>query len=114
TVNSDNRLELDSDKLVTALQTDPNGTVSLFNDMAQNLYNSLDTATDSIDGTVTVRQNGLNASIEQVTKRITAAEELISRKMELLTTQYSNLDAALTQMQSQLTYLTTQLASLSS
>jgi flagellar hook-associated protein 2 len=114
TVNGDNRLELDSDKLVEALQTDPNGTVSLFNDMAQNLYNSLNTATDSIDGTVTVRQNGLNASIEQVTKRITAAEELISRKMELLTTQYSNLDAALTQMQSQLTYLTTQLASLSS
>jgi len=114
TVDNKNRLSLDPEKLHSALQTDPNGTVSLFNNMAQNLGNSLKTFTDSIDGTVTLQENSLKTGMDQIDKKVTDTQALIDRKMELLKTQYINLDSALTQMKAQQSYLTSQLSSLSS
>jgi flagellar hook-associated protein 2 len=114
TVDSNNKLSLDSDDFETALADDFNGTVTLFNTMAQNMYDALDNVTDSIDGTITLQKNSLQANIDRMDDKITSTQALVDRKMELLKAQYINLDAALTEMQSQQSWLTSQLASLSS
>jgi flagellar hook-associated protein 2 len=113
TVDSNNKLTLDSDDLKTALAGDFTGTATLFNTMAQEMYDALDNVTDSIDGTLTLQENSLQASIDRMTDKITSTQTMIDRKMELLRTQYINLDSALTQMQSQQSWLSSQLASLS-
>jgi flagellar hook-associated protein 2 len=114
TVDKNNRLTLNSDTLSTALAKDSTGTVSLFKNTAQKLDTSLKALTDSIDGTVTLKENSIQSGIDATTKKITTTQDLIDRKMAALTQQYIALNAALSEMQSQQSYLTTQLDSLSS
>jgi flagellar hook-associated protein 2 len=114
TVDSSNKLSLDSDAFKTALADDFGGTVTLFNTMAQSMYDALDNVTDSIDGTVTLQENSLQANIDRMEDKITATQTLVDRKMALFTAQYTALDSALSEMKSQQEWLSSQLSSLSS
>lgn len=109
TVGSDNKLALDSEKLQTAMETDFSGNVTIFNNMAEDFSTALKNYTDSIDGAVTLQEDSLKKSITNLERRITTTQNRIDDRMEILTRQYISMESALSQMQAQLSYLTSQL-----
>ena len=111
TINSSNKLELDADKLTDALESDFGNTVTAFNAMAESFDETLDHLTDSIDGTLTLRQNSLQDGIDRLDDKITSTQERIDRKMALMTKQYQAMELAITQLQSQQSYLSSLLSS---
>jgi flagellar hook-associated protein 2 len=114
TVDSQNKMSLDIAAFDDARAIDPAGTLSLFTTLAQNMYDQLDDVTDSIDGPVTLQEKGLQDGMSRLDGKITRTQEMIDRRMEMMKNQYINLDSALSAMQSQQSWLTSQLSSLSS
>lgn len=90
------------------------GTLTLSNGYGTQLTNLINTLTDSTTGAIASRTSGLNDSI----KRITAQEDNFNERLTTMEAnyrrQFSALDAMLSQMNSTSTFLTKQLASLSS
>ena len=70
--------------------------------------------TDSIDGTVSLRETSIKSSIDTVDEKITNTQEVIDRKMEMLSRQFQAMEAALNQMQALQSYVSSQLGSLMS
>lgn len=105
TFASDSTLKLDSTKFQDALETDFSDTASLFNDLGQSLSTSLNSYTDSIDGTLTLQQKTLQSSMDSLDKKVTSTQERIDRMTALLTKQFIKMDSAVGQMQSQSSYL---------
>lgn len=114
TIDDDNRLTLDTEELESVLATDASGTVSLFQDMAQNMNTLLDTYTDSIDGVITLREKSLEDSISDIEEKIDKTQEHIDRRMEMLTNQYIYMESAISEMNSQLSYISSLLGTSSS
>jgi len=113
TTGNDNKLNIDADELEDALNTDFEGTVSLFNSMATVMDDSLDNVTDSIDGTVALQKENLQSGMDRLDERIASAREHVDRRMQLMTDQFVSMETALTQMQSQSSYLMFQLGTTS-
>ncbi len=63
---------------------------------------------------MTVQQNSIQSAMKTLDKRISSTEESINRKMEMLKKQFITLDSAMAQMQNMSSWLSTQLASMSS
>lgn len=70
--------------------------------------------TDSTDGLIKTRTDGLNASIEALNERIERMETRVENEAERLRAQFTALEATLADMQSQSQFLSTQLASIAS
>ena len=109
TFASDNTLKLDSTKFQEAIKTNFDDTVSLFNTFGESLSTSLNSYTDSIDGTLTLQQKTIQSSMDNLDKRAASTQERIERTMTLLTNQFIKMDSAVGQMQSQSSYLSAQL-----
>ncbi len=73
--------------------------------LASVLASLADTYTNSIDGTVTTEESTIQDNIDKLNEKITSQEDLIDRKMTLLRTQFENMDAAVTKLQSMQSYL---------
>lgn len=112
--DTDGKLSLDSEDLQDSLGSDFATVETAFNDLGQSLYTTLNNLTDSIDGTVTLQQKSAQDSIDRLDKKITSTQDAIDQKMAMLTIQYINMDAALNQLQTQFSYISSQLSSLSS
>lgn len=89
----------------TAHITVNRGIASLF----ESLLNSF---TDSVNGAVTLQENGLQTNIDALNTKVTNMQSNIDDKMAALKTQYVNMDTAIAQLKSTQSYLSTQLASL--
>jgi flagellar hook-associated protein 2 len=105
TFGSDGKLALDTDDLQTALDADDDATKTAYTSMAQSLNTVLENLTDSVDGTVTVQQASIRNSIDWLKEKITKTEDSIDQKMATLKTQFINMDAALNQLQTQSSWL---------
>jgi flagellar hook-associated protein 2 len=80
--------------------------------VASLLEGQLYKVTDSIDGTLTIRQNGVQTSIDQMEDKIETTQDQIDRKMAALTKRFQAMETALSQMQAMQSYLNAQLGSL--
>jgi flagellar hook-associated protein 2 len=90
------------------------GTVTVSNGYAAQLSNLIDTLTNADTGAIASRTTGLNSSIKRIDDQITSFEERMTTLEANYRRQFSSLDAALSQMNTTSSFLTKQLASLSS
>jgi flagellar hook-associated protein 2 len=101
----DGSLLLDEAKLSSALEEDADGVADLFtlvnNGIGKRIPDTVDDYISSIDGTLTFRQKGVKASIENIDKKITREETRISALEEKLTKQFSELERMVSQLKSQ-------------
>ncbi|HEC98366.1 MAG TPA: hypothetical protein ENI58_09505 [Nitrospirae bacterium] len=108
--NRDGTLSLDTGTLSSKLSSDLGGVENLFTDSTSGIgtqvYDYIGNATDSIDGAVTVRINGLESLVGNISDDITDLEAKLSRTEERLRRQFSALESLLSGLTSQGTFLT--------
>jgi len=105
TLDSNNKLSLNSTKFQDALSSDFSKTLSLFNNLGTSMDTKLDNLTDSIDGTVTLEKKTAQSSLTNFDKVIATRQSRIDDMINRMTNQFVAMDSALSQMQSQLSYL---------
>jgi len=105
TFASDNTLSFDTDKFEDALQNDPSDTISALNSFGQLMSTGLNSYTDSIDGSLTSLKKSLQSSMDSLDKRAAAAQDRIDRHIASLTKQFIAMDTAVSNMQSQYSYV---------
>jgi flagellar hook-associated protein 2 len=87
-------------------------TLTLTFGVAEQLDNLLDYLTDSTDGVVTRRQDGLQDQIEELDERIQTLEDRLEMERERLERVFVELERAMNELTTQGNYLLTQLAML--
>jgi flagellar hook-associated protein 2 len=116
TFQKDGSLTVDDAKLANALATDPTGVSNLFvltqNGIGKRLPDVIDDYISSIDGTLTFRQKGVQASVEQIDKKVAREERRIAAVEERLIKQFSALEQLISQLKSQGEFLSQQLSAL--
>ncbi|MHC1745251.1 MAG: flagellar filament capping protein FliD [Syntrophobacteraceae bacterium] len=113
-IDKNNKLSLDSTKLASVLSSDFSSTITAFSNAATSIDTAIGKFTDYVNGGVTLQKNSIQSNIKTLDKRIESTQDMIDRKMELLTTQYIALDSAMLEMQNMSSYISSQLSSLTS
>uniref|UniRef100_A0A832EL49 Flagellar hook-associated protein 2 n=1 Tax=Desulfacinum infernum TaxID=35837 RepID=A0A832EL49_9BACT len=98
-------LKLDAEKFQETLAQDFSGTLSKFNDMAQNLQSVLNTLTDSVNGTVANQKRSVQGKIDKLEDRMETMEKRIDAGMERLKAQFIAMDNAMNTMNNQMSSL---------
>ncbi|WP_232821136.1 flagellar filament capping protein FliD [Dyella sp. C11] len=115
TRNADGTLALDTDKLSSALQSNPSAVQNLFNGTngyATNLNTAITAYTQS-GGIISTRMDSLNNTLTQLSQQQTALDARMSTYQTQLQQQYTNLDTLMSSLNNTSTYLTTALEQLS-
>jgi len=116
TFQKDGSLIVDDAKLANALALDPTGVSNLFvitqNGIGKRLPDVIDDYISSVDGTLTFRQKGVQASVDQIDKKVAREERRIAAVEERLTKQFSALEKIVSQLKSQGEFLSQQLSAL--
>lgn len=113
------KLVFDADAFTTAYTADPGAVANKFttgtpNGFAARLQAVAKGASDSIDGTITTSIKGRNTTIKRMQDSIEDWDTRLALRQETLTKQFTAMETALQQMNSQSNWLTSQLSSLSS
>ena len=98
---------------VTATEPGALGAITVRFGVAESLSKTLQGITNSRDGLIKARTDGLNATMELNNERISLMESRIIREAERMRAQFNSLELQLTEMRSQGDYLLNQLQSLS-
>jgi flagellar hook-associated protein 2 len=114
------KLVFDADKFKTAYAADPAGVAAKFTTgatpetggWAARVAAVAKTASSSTDGTITASINGHATSIARLGKNITDWDDRLTMRRTSLERQYTALETALSTLQSQSTWLASQIASL--
>ncbi len=116
TTNTDSvagKLTFDADKLVAALQSDRGAVRSFFSDAAQGLSAKLTSLLDPIakssSGTIATRAASAGTEMTRIDDRITQIEDRLTERSTRLKAQFTAMERALAQSQSQSSWLTQQL-----
>ncbi|HEX9663194.1 MAG TPA: flagellar filament capping protein FliD [Candidatus Binatia bacterium] len=116
TFQKDGSLTVDDAKLANALAKDPTGVSNLFvltqNGIGKRLPDVIDDYISSVDGALTFRQKGIQASVDQIDKKVAREERRIAAVEERLTKQFSALEQLVSQLKSQGEFLSQQLSAL--
>lgn len=118
---SNNKLELDTSKLSTALNENFDETVAFFTQdetgaskgFAVHMADSLDQVLDSENGLIASRQDGIQRSIDDIEEQIERMETRVLASEERMRAQFNSLELLLSQYQTTGDYLTQQLEALS-
>lgn len=111
TSNTDGVFSLDSSKLKTALSTSYDDVVALFEDgttidgFGALMYNSTSSITDTVDGRIKGRQDGLQDNIKKIESDIRNKEYALSLYEDQLRSQFMGLEAMLASLKSQSNFL---------
>ncbi|MBI2413326.1 MAG: flagellar filament capping protein FliD [Deltaproteobacteria bacterium] len=110
TSNTEGVFSLDSSKLKTALSTSFDDVVAMFEDAAIDgfgalMYNSTSSITDTVDGRIKGRQDGLQDNIKKIEENIRNKEYSLSLYEEQLRSQFMGLEAMLASLKSQSNFL---------
>jgi len=113
------KLTFDDDAFQEAYAADPAGVAARFttgtvNGFAARVQTVAKSASDSVDGTVTTSIKGRNTDISRMQDSIEAWDARLALRQETLQRQFTALETALSQMNSQSSWLSGQLNSLSS
>ncbi len=107
----DGTMSLDDAKLDSALSEQYNAVKALFinqasaTGVAQRITEAVDALDDVVDGALTLRKQLLTDQIDDLAKEITRKEEALAAYEARLHAQYAALDALLSQLQGQLSFL---------
>lgn len=113
TVNRDGTFTFDSAKFSAALAKDPEATQKVVAGLAQRVADVADGASDSIDGSLTLKITGQQGVVTDLGKQIENWDTRLALRRESLQKTYSALEVTLSGLQSQSSWLSSQLASLS-
>lgn len=112
------KLTFDADKFTAAYTADPSAVAAKFtsdtNGFAARVQSVAKKASDSVDGTITGAINSRNTTIRRMQDSIDDWDTRLALRQDTLTKQFTAMETALQQMNSQSSWLTSQLGSLSS
>jgi flagellar hook-associated protein 2 len=112
----DGSLSLDEDKLANAFQEDPTSLANLFlskeNGIGKRLPDAVDDFISAVDGALIFRQKGIGQSIKQIDEKIAREERRIATLEEQLVKRFTALEELVSQLKSQGDFLTQQLSAL--
>jgi flagellar hook-associated protein 2 len=108
------QLVLDEDKFAEAYAADPNSVTAKLTALAGRIQGVADVASDPYEGTITTAVTGRTTTIDRLKDSIDAWDDRLALRRESLTRQFTALETALSQMNSQSSWLSGQLSSLSS
>lgn len=113
-ITSDGQVTFDKDKFATALATDPDKVKAALSTIAQRVSDAATVASDKYDGTITTKIQGEQKTVKSLNDQIADWDTRLADRRSTLEKTYANLEVQLQQLQSQSSWLTGQLASLSS
>lgn len=112
------KLTFDAEKFTAAYAADPSAVAAKFTTAGAGFAARVETvakgASDSIDGSITSSINGRNSTIKRMQDSIESWDTRLALRQNTLTKQFTAMETALQQMNSQSSWLTSQLSSLSS
>jgi len=122
TIDKDGQLQLDSSELTDALVEDAEAVKNFFHDtdaegeeigLTANLENYINSLIATGTGITEVREDGLERSLDTLSDRIDAFNDRMEMRESYYIRMFTRLDVALQQAESQMSWLTSQLGSLS-
>lgn len=112
------KLTFDAEKFTAAYAADPTAVAAQFTSAATGFASRVQavakSASDSVDGTITTTINSRNSTIRRMQDSIEDWDARLALRREGLTKQFAAMESALQQMNSQSSWLSSQLGSLSS
>jgi flagellar hook-associated protein 2 len=114
TVNRDGTFTFDSATFATALAADPDKVQKVVAGLAQRVADVAQGASDKVDGSLTLKITGQQGVVTDLGAQIEDWDRRLALRRESLQATYSALEVTLSGLQSQSSWLTSQLASLSS
>jgi len=121
TLSGGSSLTFDETKFRQALEEDPAAVEALFTTEDSGFgalaETTLDRYTNTDDGLITLRDEALQQSADNLTERVSAMEALVAKRRDRLLAQFQNMESILAKLQSQqsaLTLLSSSLSSMSS
>lgn len=114
TAGADGKFSLDASVFDAKLAKDQSAVASLFLSAGQTIGTTLEGLTRSIDGSMALKQSGLEDAIKAYDERIATLDERLERRRAYYEAQFLAMEKITAQMQSQGTSLTNFISSLSS
>ncbi|CNH35340.1 flagellar filament capping protein FliD [Yersinia pekkanenii] len=117
TQDLDGKMVIDSTKLDAALKDKPNSVTAFFvgdgktTGFATQMDNLLNTTLDTTKGTLKTVTDGINKSLKNLDKQVTATTASIEATIERYKTQFTQLDKLMTSLNSTASFLTQQFSS---
>jgi flagellar hook-associated protein 2 len=105
-------LQLHVTLTASALQSGTDGTLQLFDGLANAAQRTLDSLLDSKTGSIQGQEDNLQSRIDYIQKIIDEREEAAQRREDALREQFNAMEVSLTEFQNQSSYLSSQLRSL--
>jgi flagellar hook-associated protein 2 len=112
TVTREGGIAFDAEIFKNALEADPSGTQAMFATMAGRVENAASSASDSVDGYLSQRVTGQEDTAKRLGENISAWDLRLEKRRAVLQRQYTAMETALSGLNSQSTWLASQLASL--
>ncbi|MBO9045217.1 flagellar filament capping protein FliD [Curtobacterium flaccumfaciens pv. flaccumfaciens] len=113
-ITKDGTFTFDPEVFQKALATDPKATQAMLSGVAANVGAAATAASDKYDGSVTTSITGQQAVAKDLTTQIDSWTDRLAMRRASLQTLYSSLETSLSKLQSQSSWLASQLASTSS
>lgn len=113
-IGRDGTFTFDAEKFDAALAADPAKVQSVFTAVADRLAATAKTASDSATGSLTLTISSQQALVKDLGEQITDWDDRLAARRESLERVYATLETTLSNLQSQSSYLASQIASLTS
>ncbi|MCX6500711.1 MAG: flagellar filament capping protein FliD [Arthrobacter sp.] len=107
-------MEFDATKFGAALAADPAGTAAKVQEIAGRIATAANAASDKFTGTLTTTITGQQSEVSDLANRISDWDTRLASRQATLKSTYSALEVAMSNMKAQQSWLTSQLAGLSS
>ncbi|MFJ2979953.1 flagellar filament capping protein FliD [Curtobacterium sp. NPDC087082] len=113
-ITKDGDFTFDADVFQKALATDPEGTQAMLSGVAANVGAAATSASDKYDGSITTAITGQQAVAKDLNIQIDSWTDRLTSRRAALQTMYASLETSLSKLQSQSSWLASQLASTTS
>lgn len=107
-------LSFDEEKFAEALAKDPDGVAALFSDIASRVQETAKVYSDKYDGLLTSRITGQESEVKGLGEQMQRWDVRLAQRKTTLERTYARLEVMLSQLQSQSSYLSSQIAALPS
>ena len=113
-MTKDGDFTFDADAFQKALAADPAGTQAMLSGIAATVGAAATAASDKYDGSITSTISGQQSVVKDLNTQIDSWTDRLTMRRATLQTQYAALETSLSKLQSQSSWLSGQLAGLSS
>jgi flagellar hook-associated protein 2 len=105
-------LSFDEEKFAEALAKDPDAVAGLFSDIASRVQDTSKVYSDKYDGLLTTRITGQESEVKGLGEQMERWDVRLAQRKSTLERTYARLEVMLSQLQSQSSYLSSQIAAL--